>query len=62
MGGEQRDRSKVIINYIESKQTLKQLSKKYGVSSKTVHRDLEGMRHVMKMSKEREVIIQIDMT
>jgi hypothetical protein len=43
-GGERRDKSQVITDYVEGKQTREQLAAKYGVSSKTIGRDLEGMR------------------
>lgn len=34
-GGERRDKSQVITDYIEGKQTREQLARKYGVSAKT---------------------------
>ena len=61
-GGIRRDKAQVITDYIEGKQTLNQLSGKYGVSSKTIRRDLEGMRYVQKISKDKEVSIQMDTT
>lgn len=61
-GGERRDKSQVITDYVEGKQTREQLAAKYGVSSKTIGRDLEGMRHVQKISKDRQVVIQMDTT
>lgn len=61
-GGERRDKSQVITDYIEGKQTREQLAAKYGVSSKTIGRDLEGMRYVQKISKDRQVVIQMDTT
>ena len=44
------------------KQTRKQLAAKYGVSVRTIERDLEGMRYVQKVSKNRSVVIQMDTT
>ena len=61
-GGERRDKSQVITDYVEGKQTREQLAAKYGVSSKTIGRDLEGMRYVQKISKDRQVVIQMDTT
>ena len=61
-GGKHRDKSHVITDYIEGKQTREQLAAKYGVSTKTIGRDLEGMRHVRKISKDKEVTIQMDTT
>ena len=61
-GGDRRDKSRVITDYIEGKQTLSQLADRYGVSSKTIRRDLEGMRYVQKISKDKEVTIQMDTT
>ena len=59
-GGIRRDKSQVITDYVEGKQTLDQLAAKYGVSSKTISRDLKGMRYVQKISKDKEVTIQMD--
>ena len=61
-GGERRDESQVITDYIEGKQTVAQLAAKYGVSEKTIRRDLKGMRYVQKISKDKHVIIQMDTT
>lgn len=46
LGGIRRDKPQVISEYIEGKQTRKQLVEKYGVSVRTIERDLEGMRYV----------------
>ena len=62
LGGKRRDKSQVITDYIEGKQTREQLAVKYGVSSKTIARDLEGMRYVQKISKYKQVVIQMDTT
>ena len=61
-GGFRRDKSQVITDYVEGKQTLSQLAHKYGVNEKTIRRDLEGMRHVQKISKYKQVTIQMDTT
>ena len=58
MGGFRRDKSQVITDYVEGKQTLSQLALKYGVNEKTIRRDLEGMRHVQKISKYKQVTIR----
>ena len=62
LGGQRRDKSQVITDYIEGKQTRAQLALKYGVSTKTISRDLEGMRFVQKISKDKHVVIQLDTT
>lgn len=61
-GGVRRSKAQVITDYIEGKQTLEQLANKYQVSSRTITRDLEGMRYVQKISKDKHVIIQMDTT
>ena len=61
-GGVRRDKSQVITDYVEGKQTINQLAAKYGVSSKTISRDLKGMRYVQKISKDKDVTIQMDTT
>ena len=62
LGGQRRDKSQVITDYVEGKQTLDQLALKYGVNEKTIRRDLEGMRYVQKISKYKQVTIQMDTT
>lgn len=62
VGGRRRDKTQVITDYVEGKQTLRQLAERYGVSIKTVERDLSGMRYVSKISKEKSVVIQMDTT
>lgn len=62
VGRGRRDKNQVITDYIEGKQTLNQLADKYGVSRKTIRRDLEGMRYVKKISKDKDVTIQMDTT
>lgn len=61
-GGRRRDKSQVISDYVEGKQTLKQLAAKYGVDERTIRRDLEGMRHVRKIAKYKDVTIEMDTT
>lgn len=61
-GGIRRDKSQVITDYVEGKQTLHQLAIKYGVNEKTIRRDLEGMRYVQKIARYRLVTIQMDTT
>ena len=62
LGGQRRDKTQVITDYVEGKQTLDQLALKYGVNEKTIRRDLEGMRYVQKISKYKQVAIQMDTT
>ena len=62
LGGRRRDKSQIITDYIEGKQTLEQLAVKYGVNEKTIRRDLEGMRHVHKIAKYKDVTVQMDTT
>ena len=61
-GGIRRDKSQVISDYVESKQTLEQLATKYGVCEKTIRRDLEGMRYIHKIAKHKDVTVQMDTT
>ena len=61
-GGHRRNKSQVITAYVEGKQTLEQLSIKYKVSIRTIQRDLLGMRFVQKISKHKDVTIQMDTT
>lgn len=60
--GERRNKSQIITDYIEGKQTLSQLSEKYDVSVRTISRDLECMRYASKISKNKSVVIQMDTT
>lgn len=62
IGGRRRDKSQVITDYVEGKQTLEQLALRYGVNERTIRRDLEGMRYVQKISKYKQVTIQMDTT
>lgn len=61
-GGVRRDKSQVITDYIEGKQTQSQLAATYKVSVRTIARDLEGMRYVQKISRYKDVVIQMDTT
>ena len=62
IGGKRRDKSQVITDYVEGKQTLLQLSAKYNVSERTIRRDLESMRFVHSIAKYKEVTVQLDTT
>jgi hypothetical protein len=61
-GGTRIEKSQVITDYVEGKQTCRQLSERYGVSTKTISRYLSSMRHVQKVSKDRNVVVQMDTT
>ncbi len=50
---------KSITDYIEGKQTQRQLTDKYGESSRTIARDLENMRYVRKIARNKHVVIQM---
>ena len=52
----------IITKYIEGKQTLSQLSKQYDASIKTIWTRLGKMRHIHKISKDKDVVILIDTT
>ena len=61
-GGTRIEKSLVITDYVEGKQTCRQLSERYGGSTKTISRYLSSMRHVQKVSKDRNVVVQMDTT
>ena len=61
-GGRRRDKEQMITDYIKGKQTRKQLAERYGVSVRTIEEDMEGMRYVQKVSKDKSVVIQMDTT
>ena len=61
-GGIRRDKSQVITDYVDGKQTIIQLAAKYKVSERTIRRDLESMRFVRKKAKYKEVTVQLDTT
>lgn len=52
-GGMRRDKTQVISDYVEGKQTLEQFASKYGVCERTIRRDLEGMRYIHKIVKHK---------
>lgn len=62
IGGKRRNKSQVITDYIEGKQTLRQLALRYDVSERTIRRDLTDMRFVHSISKYKEVTVQLDTT
>ena len=62
IGGKRRNKSQVITDYIEGKQTLRQLALRYDVSERTIRRDLMGMRFVHSISKYKDVTVQLDTT
>lgn len=62
IGGKRRNKSQVITDYIEGKQTLTQLAIRYNVSERTIRRDLTGMRFVHSIAKHKEVTVQLDTT
>ena len=61
-GGIRRDKSQVITDHVDGKQTIIQLAAKYKVSERTIRRDLESMRFVRKKAKYKEVTVQLDTT
>ena len=61
-GGIRRDKSQVITDYIEGKQTCAQLAQKYGVSPRTIRRDLDNIKHKRKLAKYKHVTILMDTT
>lgn len=62
IGGKRRNKSQVITDYIEGKQTLRQLALRYDVSERTIRRDLTGMHFVHNISKYKDVTVQLDTT
>ena len=62
IGAKRRNKSQVITDYIEGKQTLRQLALRYDVSERTIRRDLTGMRFVHSISKYKDVTVQLDTT
>ena len=62
IGGKRRNKSQVITDYIEGKQTLRQLALRYDVSERTIRIDLTGMRFVHSISKYKDVTVQLDTT
>ena len=62
IGGKRRNKSQVITDYIEGKQTLRQLALRYDVSERTIRRDLTGMHFIHSISKYKDVTVQLDTT
>lgn len=62
VGGNRVDDETIITDYIDNKQTLRQLSDKYSLSVRTVWERLKNMRHVHMISKYRDVVINMDTT
>lgn len=62
IGGSRRDKSQIITDYIEGKQTIEQLASKNKVSERTIRRDLKSMRNIHKIAKYKDVTIQLDTT
>jgi len=60
VGGKRINLSDVEHDYIEGKQTLAQLSIKYGICIKTVWNMLGSMRHKRVISKDKDVIVEMD--
>ena len=62
LGGIRRNKAQIITDYVVGKQTIEQLSVKYKVSTRTIQRDLQGMRFIHKISRIKDVSIQMDTT
>ena len=62
VGGNRPDKDAIITDYIDGRQTLRQLSEKYSLSIRTVWNRLNDMRHVHVISKHRDVVINMDTT
>lgn len=56
------DDGKLIKEYIDGKQTLVQLSVKYGLCVKTIWNHLSKMRHIRKISSDLDVVVLMDTT
>lgn len=56
------DDNQLKTDYIEGKQTLRQLSEKHGVCVKTIWNHLGAMRHIRKISSAKEVVVLMDTT
>lgn len=52
----------LISDYIDNKLTLKQLSQKYNLSIKTVWNKIGEMKHIRIISKDKNVVINMDTT
>lgn len=62
MGGERLNHRQIEIDYVDGKQTLSQLAAKYGVCTKTIWNSLESMRHKRVISKDKDVVVEMDAT
>lgn len=62
IGGKRLDTQELIHEYIEGKQTICQLSQKYKVNKSTIWRRLKDMRHIRVISKEKDVVVNMDTT
>lgn len=62
VGGNKPSSKDIILDYIDGKQTLRQLSEKYSLSVRTIWGRLNEMRHIHIISKYKEVIVNIDTT
>lgn len=62
VGGKRIDPKEVERDYIDGKQTLAQLSFKYEVCVKTIWNVLGSMRHKRIISKDKDVIVEMDAT
>ena len=62
IGGNKADTEAIITDYIDNKQTLRQLSDKYSLSVRTIWNRLKSMRHVHIISRHKDVVINIDTT
>lgn len=60
MGGVRLDNEHLETEYIEGKQTLVQLSLKHGVCVKTIWNRLHSMRHIRMISKDKDVVVNMD--
>lgn len=62
IGGAKANTEAIITDYIDNKQTLRQLSDKYSLSVRTIWNRLKSMRHVHVISRHKDVVINIDTT
>ena len=62
MGGVRIDDEQLKTEYIEGKQTLAQLSLKHGVCVKTIWNRLHSIRHVRVISKDKDIVVNMDTT
>ncbi|WP_422121091.1 transposase-like zinc-binding domain-containing protein [Palleniella muris] len=60
VGGFRLDSMKIERDYVDGKQTLKQLSLKYGVCVKTIWNTLASMRHKRVVSKHKDGVVEMD--